>query len=242
MRNTATALFAVLALTFATTFTTPSFAQTEDEAVLTVIHGVPGLPEMVDIYADGNYLFSFDFMDSEGPLPLPEGMYFLEVKLQGETVLSADAMLEAGKNYTAIAHLTYIDGEDAGLKLSLFENNVQVIDSRRSRLDIRHTADAPAVDIELLRDADSGKFFARRLSVANNDAGMPQTLGESEVQVRFTTAVLYPAGDLNPVFASPNLLLERETYYIIYAVGSLFDGSFDLIIQTIDLETERVDR
>jgi hypothetical protein len=34
---------------------------------LTVIHGISGLPQPVDVYANGNKLFSFDFNEVPGP-------------------------------------------------------------------------------------------------------------------------------------------------------------------------------
>ena len=38
------------------------------DARLTVLHGVPGLPAPVQVFANGNQLFSFEYGEQRGPL------------------------------------------------------------------------------------------------------------------------------------------------------------------------------
>ena len=136
----------------------------------TVIHGIPGLPEPVDVLVNGDFAFSFDFNESEGPIPLPPGTYDFAVQLQGETVLSADDVpLEGGRVYTAIAHLTYT-GDEPGIKLSLFENQKYFERPGMPRVSVRHTADAPAVDIDLFHN---GRLLLMALNLANPADGDP---------------------------------------------------------------------
>jgi hypothetical protein len=236
MKKMITTCFAILAVVFAA----PALAQ---DAELFVIHGIPGLPEPVDVYADGDYLFSFDFNESAGPLALPTGSYFVEVKLQDATVLSADAMLEPGGNYTAIAHLTppmadklCLDGDcdtaDPGIALSLFENNVSPLDDAKVRITLRHTADAPAVDIKV-NHGFRGRELIKPLDLANGD--MPGQFGAIDSRQGNLRAVFYPAGDSTAVFDSGEVFLGAGSSYIVYAIGSLTGGSFGLFVQAIDL-------
>lgn len=203
-------------------------------ATLTVIHAIPGLPAPVDVYADGGFLFSFDFFQSEGPLTLPEDSYFIEVRLSGKTVLSGTADLAADKNYTAIAHLVPGD-PDPGIKLSFFENDVCELDQGMTRVTIRHTADAPAVDIGL--SYGPSVFFpfawpylkARNLSNGDN----PGQFGAVDLPFGFYQGTFYAACTDVDVYTTDNSLLIPGTIYIVYAVGSINDGTFALYVQTL---------
>jgi len=221
-----------------------SGATTEDtatEAMLTAIHGIPGLPAPVDVYVNDDYLLSFDFNESAGPLALPSGDYDIEIRLQGTTVLSRTVSPEPGKDYTIIAHLTYVDGESNGIALSLFENNVEPLRQGRTRITVRHTADAPSVDLDLQRVItwESG-YSARYLFVGgqklgNVDGGKPGSFGSVDIWAGGMIAVLYPNRSTAPAFDSGLVNFEAGTNYIVYAIGSLFDGSFTLFVQTIDM-------
>jgi hypothetical protein len=209
-------------------------------ATLTVIHGIPGLPAPVTVAVNGADAFSFGFKQSQGPLSLPAGAYSFEVKLQGAVVLAADVTLEEDKNYTAIAHLTSNGGAPAGIKLSLFENNVTDAGSYRSRLTVRHTADAPAVDVDVRRvikwwNRYAQFFFIKGFDLSNESAGAPGQFGPVELMSGMVVAGLSPAGTGNEIFTSPILTLKPQTSYIVYAIGSLAGGTFDLFIQPVVL-------
>jgi hypothetical protein len=214
----------------------------DHEAILTAIHGIPGLPQPVDVFVNGVYQFSFDFNESVDNIPLPPDDYLIEVKLDGTTVLSGTASLESGKNYTAIAHLTLNDGgsglkdsEDPGIKLSFFENNISDLKCWTYRLTLRHTADAPEVDIALRRGYWGCWFFAKAMGLSNNDSGDPGQFGPVDFIAGYFKAVFFPAGTDTEVFDSGRVKFERGNHYIVYAIGSIFDGSFTLFVQTIDL-------
>ena len=202
---------------------------------LTVIHGIPRLPEPVVLTAGGSSLFEFDYKESRGPLELPAGSYRIGLLLQGTEVLSADIELERGKNYTAVAHLTYIDGESTGIDVTLFENNTSPIDARRTRLTVRHTADAPSVDVELRYGWGHKIFALKGLDIANYDEYGPEQFGEIDLRGGTYGAWLYPAGTDVKVYDSGDLRLKSGQSYVVYAVGSIFDGTFDLVIQVIGL-------
>jgi hypothetical protein len=183
---------------------------------LYVIHGIPGLPSEVDVYANGGYVASFDFNESLGPLDLDAGSYYLEVKLAGTTVLSANARISNNGNYTAIAHLD----EMGGIKLTMFKNLAP--NNSRATLTVRHTAQAPTVDVGLARD-DSGLLVIPNFS--NGDQIGPVVLPPDSYR-----ASLYAGGA--EVFNSGSLDLMAGTSYMVYAIGT-FPDTFQLYVQTI---------
>jgi len=228
---TITRIALALALVTLLSFTASARTATGD---LFVIHGIPNLPEPVDVYANGGYLFSFDYNQSAGPLSLDPDTYFIEVKLQGNTVLSATAEVEAGGNYTAIAHLTPpAPGGSPGLKLSLFANNTSAIGPYQTRLTVRHTANAPGVDALFSRGYVGTFPVAKALNLTNGD--MPGQFGEIDLRWGLLRTQLFPAGSDMMVFDSGVLFLFPGVSTIVYPIGSLDDGTFTLFVQTIDL-------
>jgi hypothetical protein len=221
-------------VTFAFTGTAIHALQASDEAELTVIHGIPNLPEPVDIYANEEFLFSFDFQEMVGPLSLPAGIYSLEVKLGDATVLFEKTEMVGGKNYSAIAHLTYDEENGSGIKLSLFENDITPMPTPKSRFTLRHTADAPVVDVEFWRGGQ--QFHLRALELSNMDAGDPMQFGPVDFPNGYFSAFLFPSGTQVEVFNSGNLYLRNNDSTIVYAVGSITDGTFTLLVQPIRLE------
>ncbi len=202
---------------------------------LTVIHGISGLPEAVDVYANGGKLFSFDFGSVQGPLALPAGSYDLEVKLGTNVVLSGTANVEDGKNYTVVAHFTHT-GSEPGIKLSVFENTTTPICDKQSRLTVRHLADAPAVDGVVSRGATSTRNFVSTPNLASSEGGNNQG-GALDFKSGTYSAQLYVAGTTTSAFNSGKLKLEGGVSYIAYAIGSLPDNTFTVYIQTIDVPT-----
>jgi hypothetical protein len=242
MKTTVTALFTALVLSFSMMSTAPAAtqSQTQHEAALTVMQGIPGLRGPADVYIDGMFQFSLDSRDNQGTLSLPEDTYLLEVRLQDGEVLSQKSLFEAGENYTAILHLTYINGDENGMKLSLFENTVQRIDRTLSRFDIRHTADAPALDIQLKGNADSEAFLERRVNVTNMDDAMPESFGESEVSVPLVNVELFRAGERTPLMTSKlSFSPLKNTYQILYLVGSMTDGTLEFMVQNVSIPIDR---
>ena len=202
---------------------------------VTVIHGISGLPAPVEVYANGGFLFSFDFPEVAGPLELPPGDYFLEVKLQGTTVLSGTAKVEAGKDYTVVANFIYT-GAAPGIKLSIFDNTVSPIVKSQSRLTVRHTADAPAVDAVVSQGRTDARNFATLPNLSSAEGGNNQG-GALDFKSGNFRARLFVAGTTTQAFDSGGLTLAKGTSYIAYAIGSLTDGTFTVVLQAIDLPT-----
>jgi hypothetical protein len=203
------------------------------QANLTAIHGIPGLPQDVDVLVNGELAFSFDFPETVGPVEFDEGEYMIEIQLAGDTVFEQEVMLEDGGNYTVIAHLTYSgDPDNPGLALSTFENNVDdVARIYNSRVTLRHTANAPSVAVEVLR-----YWFVPAVTFpqfSNDSDGMPSSVTFEQL-LGAMTVNLWAGGQ--QVFSTGQLQVARGTSYIAYAVGDFFDGSFQIILQAIELD------
>ena len=223
MRNSTVillALFGLLAL-----FASPATAQTATKASVTVIHGVPGLPKPVDVFANSTKLFSFAYGESQGPLMLDKGTYTLEVKLDNKVILGpAKATVEAGKNYSIIAHLT----EKGDPTLSIYGNDISPLATGKSRLTVRHNAAAPAVDVRLKRWFWTVATFKNLVNPKEVSA---------DVNRGTYYAYLYPAGQRKAVFGPAKLALMEGKSYIVYAIGKLGEKSFQLFVQVIDIQS-----
>lgn len=209
-------------------------------ATVYVIHGIPGQSvgienAPVDVYVNGGLVLSnFLFRDIAGPLSLPAGTYDIAVYLHGanpaasDPVMTLSAPLTDGQNVSIIAHLT----ASGGFTLTPFGNNVKSIsrstfsrfiynDDDLSRLAVRHTAQAPEVDL-LVNDYPS--------LTLTNGAG-----AGAELFARKYNFALAPSGSLTPVYGPLTLELMDDYAYFVYAVGSLADGTFELILQPLPL-------
>lgn len=187
---------------------------------VTVIHGVPGLT--VDVYVNGDLtLESFEPGAITDPLELDEGMYEIEIRAAGESpdsepAISGSANVGAGVNASIIAHLA----EDGTPSLAVFGNDTSMINAGETRLTVRHAAAAPAVDIWV-----DGAVTVESL-VTGEEASL-------DVPAATYNVAVSAAGDDQPVLGPADFDLAEGTSYIVYAIGSLGDGSLDLLVQTI---------
>jgi hypothetical protein len=159
-------------------------------AMVYVGHGIPGqalglpgneLP--VDVLVNNALclLEGFEFGEFVGPVELPAGTYNIKIFLANvddpcnindplaEPVIEADVPFEAGVNYTVFAHLT-ADGDPTA---SLFENDVDSAVAGYTRLTVRHTAAAPAVDINLFRGWARGRMVGEIEGLENPEQAGP---------------------------------------------------------------------
>ena len=215
-------------------FATPVQAQ----GTVYVVHGIPGedigaptdLP--VDVTVNGACAIEgFVFGDIIGPLPFDAGLYDIEVALANaetpcanDPVISASGIeVEDGQNYSIVAHLDEAGGPTA----SVFVNN---LDASRysSRVNVAHVAAAPRVDIKLKR---SYAWWSRGNKIRDVGNGEQADVRVRRGQYDVTIA---PAGSRHPVFGPIPVLLERNTAYGVYAVGSLATGSFTLLVTTLE--------
>lgn len=138
-----------LAVTLAATLTifgTASASAGQGKATLNVVHGIPGLT--VDVCVNGATAIP-NFMpgDVVAGVKLPPGTYHLGVVAAGDNcsaeILAADATVAGGRNYTVVANLN----ASGAPNLKIFTNNVSKVAHGDVRLQVRHTAAAPAVNV-----------------------------------------------------------------------------------------------
>jgi hypothetical protein len=194
----------------------------DQEAQLSVLHGVPDLT--VDVWVNGERTLD-DFVPGElaGPLALPAGEYTLAVtaadaeNADDPAIGPVDVQLESGGNYTAVANLDAEGNPTA----NLFTNDVSAIDAGKGKLTVRHTAAAPAVDV-----LAGGAAVIEGLS--NPDE---QTLTLDPGTISATVAA---AGTTEPVIGPADVPVAEGTHTIVYAWGSLDDGNLAVAVQNIE--------
>jgi LPXTG-motif cell wall-anchored protein len=198
---------------------TSAAAQSGDGTV-TVVHGVPDL--VVDVYVNGDLTLE-DFAPSTvtDPITLPAGDYDLAIRPAGaaadsDPAIQGSTTLPAGANASVVAHL----GADGQPTLTVFVNDLSPIAAGQARLVVRHTAAAPAVDV--LADG----------AVAFGDLTNPNQ-ATADLPAGTISAAVAAAGTTTPVLGPVDLDLPAGAATIVYAVGSLEDGSLATVVQTI---------
>lgn len=213
--------------------TAPASAQTSANSDIYVVHGVPGVT--VDVYVEGALtLEDFEPASVAGPLSLPAGDYDIEVfaasdegateessatRTDAAVIVSNDTAVPAGANVSLVAH--YVD--DTTLALSPFVNDVSAATVPNGRLEIRHAASAPEVDI--VAGGAAVEPFTELVTGDSAAADLPAGDYPTGIAATGTTEALVDA----PV------TVERGVYTIVYAVGR-FGGDtpdFGLVVQTI---------
>ena len=226
MRKTVAAAGA-LTLLAALAFAAPAQAGGRDDddhdgALLSVLHGVPGLT--VDVWVNGKLTLD-DFKPGTlaGPLKLDDGSYRIAVTAADAT--SADnpvigpvkVNLKEGRNYTAVAHL-----DASGVPTAtLFKNNTAASPRGQGKLTVRHVAAAPAVDILAGSTAVIKGLENPRQKVLTLKAG---TVSASVAAAGTTAALIGPA----------DVPVTRGKNTIVYAWGSLADGTLGVAVQVVD--------
>lgn len=197
-----------------------AFAQASDGTV-TVVHGVPGLT--VDVYVnDALTLEDFEYGTVTDPLTLPAADYDIDIRVADADPASAPVLTElvtlpAGANATIQANL---DGAGAPV-ISVWVNDTSNTDAGNGRVTVRHTAFAPNVDIL----ANDGALFSDVPNGAEGVADVPA----ADYNVKVTAA-----GDPATVVTEvPALTIPEGTNVIVYAIGDLAGGSFQLAVQSI---------
>ena len=193
-----------------------------DVAKLSVLHGVPGLT--VDVYVNGDLtLDDFEPGDLAGPLELPAGTYTVAITASDAADASSPAIgpvdlpLEAGKNYTAAAHLDAAGAPTA----TLFTNDFSTVGAGEGRLTVRHVAAAPAVDV-----------LAGGTAVISNLSNPDESL--LTLPAGTVSASVAATGTTDPVIGPADVNVAEGTNTIVYAWGSLEDSNLALAVQTID--------
>lgn len=196
------------------------------EASVTVIHGIPNTP--VDVYLDdptaagAPTIANFQPANVKGPLEIPAGVHQVTIFAAGtkvNPVINDPETLTAGENVSLIANLN----QENSPVLTAFVNDVSLIPAGKARLVVRHTANAPAVDVRA-----NGVVAFPNLTYGNEMAAAlaPGTVQADVVLTGTSTVVIGPAP----------LALVAGTETIVYAIGSTVpDPShpLGLVVQTI---------
>ncbi|MDZ7678392.1 MAG: DUF4397 domain-containing protein [Acidimicrobiales bacterium] len=206
-------------------FAAPAGAQSG--ATVMLLHGIPGVP--VDVYVDGDVV-----VEGFEPAAMEDLSALAGATLENVAVVPAggdpetEAVIElpsldvpASGNWTVVAHL---DAEGTPT-LTPFENDTSTIAAGEGRVTIRHTAQAPAVDIVVGEDRPFTDLSNPNEVVADLPAGpLPAEIAAAGGDVLVSVADL--------LGAEPSVTAGVNT--ILYAVGSLEGDSFNLYVQTID--------
>ena len=226
MRKTtyaAGALSLLAALTFATPAQAGGWHHDDAPAKLSVLHGVPGLT--VDVWVDGNLTLD-DFTPGTlaGPLELAAGDYEIAITAADATsadnpvIGPVDVELDGGGDYTAVAHLD----ADGAPTATLFANDTKAPrNDSKGKLTVRHVAAAPAVDV-----LAGGTAVIEGLS--NPDEA---TL---KLEAGTVSASVAAAGTTAPVIGPADVTVEAGKNTIVYAWGSLADGTLAVAVQVVD--------
>jgi len=232
--------FSILASAFLLVGLLSGTAMAQDEATIFIVHGIPGIdlgldPELpVDITVDGACLLqNFKFGEITDALSLPAGTYNIQIKLAdlsnpcgGTTVIEADVPFEANEKCTVIAHLT----EEGGITASKFTHDLSPIKRNKARILMHHTAYAPGVDVTWVPLVDD-------ISQRMNQKDEFEHGDKYQIEVRpfpndSWRMFLGPRGTGITIF-SQDFKFNDFTAYGIFAVGSVANGTFRLIVNTI---------
>lgn len=190
-------------------------------AQVTVVHGVPGLT--VDVWANGDPLLEgFEPGTVTDPVELPAGTYDIEIYPAGtdpegnDPAIAGSAEVTNGLNASVVAHL---DAE-GNPTLGVFVNDTSEVAAGEARLTVRHTAAAPAVDIL----AGGNAIFEGVTNGAEGTVDVPA--GPYDVAIN-------AAGTDTEVTAVPGFELAEGANTIVYAIGDLEGGTFELLVQSI---------
>ena len=201
----------------------------EENAAVTVVHGVPGLT--VDVYANGELaLEDFEPGTITDPLPLPPNTYDLViVPANGDPAMpaiAASATVAAGDRVSIVAHL----GADGTPTISVFEDDLDLAKPGQGRLIVRHTAAAPAVDALLARKIWRWSIPVGTLRglTSGNDAQVDVWAGRY-------AASLAVANTDTIAFGPASVRIKPNKATIVYAIGDIDGGTFQLLVSERDL-------
>ena len=180
-----------------------------------VVHGIPGVP--VDVYVNDDFttpaIAGFQPGDVAGPLSLEAATYNVKVFAEGADPTVDAPVIDKDLDVPGDANISVVANVLSGTPdLTPFVNDVSPTAAGEGRVTVRHTADAPTVDIQV----DGADALPGLAPGAEMMAALPAGTYSVGVQVA-------PDG---PVVIGPtNLPVAAGVNTIVYAVGSAADGS-----------------
>jgi hypothetical protein len=186
-----------------------------------VVHGLRGL--VADVYVDGQrVLEGFSPERTTDAIQLPAGEHGVEVREAGQPedadpLLAGAIDIGAGDHLSAVVHASR-GGEP---QLTVFSNSLSQLPAGRSRLVVRHTADAGPIDVSvddemLASDLSPGRQAARRLRQPSHEV------------------MVAAAGQPQPLVPPADVRLDEGTQTTLYLIGSQGRDSLGWIAQTVE--------
>jgi hypothetical protein len=227
-RRVSRALFALAILA--------AFGAPAGAASVYVVHGIPGqdlgLPAElpVDISVDGSCaLDAVEFGAVLGPVELPTGTHDIEIRVSdgvdgtctGLLAVTGSIDLAVAESAAVVAHLD----QNGAARITRFTNKVRD-GAGSSRLAVIHAAAAPAVDVKA---AGAGAKLRLR-DVANGDQSFAADVPAGTYAVKIAAA---DGG--GTVFGPADVTLEKDVAYTAFAVGSVDNETFSVLLLAIPL-------
>ena len=212
------------------------FAVPAAAADVYVVHGIPGKdlglpPELpVDISVNGACaLDDVVFGDVLGPVDLPTGAHEIEIRVSdgvegtcsGLLAVTGRIDLAVAESATVTAHLD----QNGAARITKFTNKVSET-GKAARIAIVHTAAAPPVDVKA-RGEKGAKLQVRDLKNGHQSYAADVPAGAYKVKIG--------ASGGGTVFGPAELSLESDVAYTAFAVGSLENETFGVLILAIPL-------
>lgn len=215
---------ALLAATVAAAATAPAAsAGGPQPSDVTVVHGIPGAT--VDVYAGGSLLIEdFEFGDFANPVPVNPGNLEVQVFAANANpdtatpVIDQTVSVPSGKDVSLVANLD-VGGTP---ELTPFVEMNKAVSLGEGRVSVRHTADAPEVDIT----ANGGDVITALPNGSEDSVDVPARAYGVTVQVAPSGPTALNLGSV-PVKAGEQLN--------VYAVGSAGGGSLTVLTQVVDV-------
>ena len=188
-------------------------------AQVSIVHGIPHVP--VTVYANGKALIKdFKFGTVVGPVSLMPGKYALAVRPYGaaassKPILAASVRVVAGENATVVAgeNATVVANLTAAGKptLSVFANPTSALAMGMARVIVRHTAQAPGVDV-YAGPTSKAPLISNLTNGKSATATVPAGSYTISVYVHGTTT--------KPAIGPAKFHFAAGTTYVVYAIGS----------------------
>lgn len=196
-------------------------AQAQTSTDISLVHGIPGVT--VDVSVNGAVVLD-DFV----PGSIADISSFAGRDLADLTVTdsgSGDVLIGpvASVSVPATGSWSYVAHLDASGNpvLATFENNNDETDDGEARVTLRHTAEAPAIDL-IIGDT-------RPIVGATNGNSVEIELPDDDL----ADASIAPTGDV-AIAEIATLDLAADTNTIIYVVGSTEDDTIDFVVQIVE--------